>query len=110
MERITTYRAFWPFYLNEHAKPQTRLVHIAGTTVATVLLVLAVLNRDPWLLLAAILSGYGPAWFMHFMIEKNHPATFKYPVWSLISDFRMSAYWFSGKLQTELEKAGIKSL
>jgi hypothetical protein len=109
MERITTYRAFWPYYLNEHAKPQTRLGHIAGTTVATVLLVFAVLNRDPWLLLAAIVSGYGPAWFTHLMIEKNRPVTFKYPVWSLISDFRLCAYWFSGGLWRELQKAGIKT-
>ena len=109
MERITNYRTFWPYYLHEHAKPETRLGHIAGTSVATVCLILAALDRNPWLLLGAILSGYGPAWFTHFMIEKNHPATFEYPVWSLMSDYRMCAHWFSGGLQTELEKAGIKS-
>lgn len=109
MERIKNYRAFWPYYLHEHAKPGTRLGHIAGTSVAILFLILAGLNRNPWLLLVAILSGYGPAWFTHFAIEKNHPATFRYPVWSLISDFRMCAYWFSGGLQAELEKAGIKS-
>ena len=82
---------------------------MAGTALAVVFLVAAILAWHVWLLLAALVAGYGPAWLTHFMIEKNRPATFRYPIWSLISDFRMTATWLSGGLSRELEKAGIKA-
>jgi len=109
VHRITTYREFWPFYLSEHAKAETRLWHMAGTGLAVVFLGAAILALNVWLLLAALVAGYGPAWVTHFKIEKNRPATFRYPIWSLISDFRMTATWLSGGLSRELEKAGIKT-
>jgi len=108
-DRITTYREFWPFYLSEHAKAETRLWHMAGTSVAVAFLIGAMVTWNFWLLLAALIAGYGPAWVTHFRVEKNRPATFRYPVWSLISDFRMTATWLSGRLSRELEKAGIKA-
>ena len=82
---------------------------MAGTGLAVVFLGAAILAWNVWLLLAALVAGYGPAWVTHFKIEKNRPATFRYPIWSLISDFRMTATWLSGGLSRELEKAGIKT-
>jgi len=108
-ERIATYGQFWPYYLTEHAKPQTRLWHMAGTAAATVLLIAAAAAESVWLLLAGVFAGYGPAWATHFLIEKNQPATFRYPLWSLMSDFRMTAVWLTGGLSRELEKAGVIS-
>src|SRR5437899_2024900 len=90
-ESIRTYREFWPYYLKEHAKPATRLWHVAGTGIASVLLVIGIVSMSAVLVLAAVLAGYGPAWIAHFAIERNRPATFRYPLWSLISDFRMAA-------------------
>jgi len=100
---IRTYREFWPYYLNEHSRPETRALHIAGTSVATALLVSSVAAASPWIAGVAVVAGYGPAWFAHFLIEKNRPATFRYPVWSLISDFRMAAMWFAGRLHREFD-------
>ena len=37
------------------------------------------------------LTGYGFAWVGHFFIEKNRPATFTYPFYSLAGDFVM--FW-----------------
>ena len=104
---IRSYREFWPYYLNEHRRPETRALHLAGTGVATALLVSAAVVANPWLLVSAVLAGYGPAWFAHFAVEKNKPATFRYPLWSLVSDFRMAATWLAGGLHRELERAGI---
>ena len=106
-QRIDTYSAFWPFYLQQHAKRETRLWHIAGTGAASVILVAAILTFSFELFLAAVLVGYGPAWISHFVIEKNRPATFRYPVWSLMSDYRMAALWLMGHLDRELAEAGV---
>ena len=106
-DSIISYREFWPFYLREHAKPETRLWHIVGTGAASVLLVAALVTFSYELLLGALIVGYGPAWFAHFFVEKNRPATFRYPIWSLVSDYRMAGACLMGNLGQELEKAGV---
>ena len=62
---------------------------------------------EKFIFLAALAGGYGPAWIAHFIVEKNRPATFSYPFWSLVSDFRMAWCWTRGSLGRELEKAGV---
>jgi hypothetical protein len=105
--RIATYPEFWRYYLREHAKPATRAWHYAGTSLALLCLAIAILLREPWFLLASIILGYAPAWIGHFTIEHNHPATFRYPLWSLLSDFRMFGTWLSGNLARALAAAGV---
>ncbi len=104
---ITTYRAFWPFYLREHAKPWTRGMHYAGTILTLWFLLLAIGGAGWWWWLAIPLAGYGFAWAAHFGVEKNRPATFTYPLWSLVSDYRMFFLWFGGRLDAHLTRAGV---
>jgi hypothetical protein len=108
-ERIQSYREFWPYYLKEHSKPATRSWHIAGTSLSTLVLVTGLASGSVALIVAAVLVGYGPAWAAHFLIEKNRPATFRYPFWSLISDYRMVGLWVAGGLSAELAKAGVSN-
>ena len=54
---------------------------------------------NPFVLLG-VLWAYGFAWFGHFRVEMNRPATFVYPLWSLASDFKMVGLMWSGRLWT----------
>jgi hypothetical protein len=89
--RIETFRAFWPFYLGQHRRFGTRLLHYVGTSAALLLVAMAPLVHRPKLALIALVAGYAPAFIAHFFIEKNRPATFRYPLWSLLADFKMLA-------------------
>ncbi len=103
---ITRYADFWPYYLREHAKPQTRALHYAGTALTFVALAAGIV-WSAWWLLAIPLAGYGFAWGAHFGVEKNRPATFTYPLWSLGSDYRMFFLWLTGRLGPHLKQAGV---
>lgn len=83
------FEEFWPFYLSEHDHPLNRRLHVLGTSVGIVVLILGVLAGYPWSILIALACGYGAAWVGHFIIEKNRPATFVAPFYSLRGDFRL---------------------
>ena len=105
---ITSFDEFWPFYLREHAKPATRGLHYVGTTIVLGIWLYAILTGRWWLLLATPVAGYFFAWVSHFGIEKNRPATFTYPLWSLVADFKMYFAFLTGRIGGELERAGIR--
>ncbi len=96
-KRIPTFAAFWPFYLSQHAVPLCRHLHFAGTVAILANAVYAFATLQPLLLLLTPVLGYGPAWIAHFIVEKNRPATFTYPVWSLLGDFKMFGGMLTGK-------------
>ena len=98
-----TYAEFWRVYLKAHSRPETRLVHCAGSVLALAALVLAAVTLDWRWLVAAPIIGYSFAWGAHFGLEHNRPATFGHPVWSLASDYRMLALWATGQLSEHLE-------
>jgi hypothetical protein len=109
MTRIQTYADFFPYYLREHRQPASRGLHYVGTVCSLAAIVLGVWTGNPWWFPAALIGGYGPAWIGHFFIEKNRPATFQYPFWSLISDYRMFFLWITGRLGPALVAAGAKA-
>ncbi|GGB70021.1 DUF962 domain-containing protein [Fictibacillus barbaricus] len=97
------FEEFWPYYLSQHSKPSTRAWHFVGTSFVFIFILLAVI-KSPWFLLEAPLVAYGIAWFSHFFIEGNKPATFGLPVWSLRADFRMYRMILFGQLGKEFNK------
>lgn len=106
-ERFSSFGEFWPFYLREHALPATRAVHVAGTTVALVVLLLGIITGPWWLLLLGPAFGYACAWVSHMLIERNRPATFSYPAWSLLGDLRLAWLAVTGRLRAELRRNGL---
>ena len=93
-----TFAEFYPFYLSQHADRTCRRLHVVGSTVVLALLVTALLQGG-WWWLSLPLAGYGFAWIGHFFFEHNKPATFTYPVYSLMGDWVM--YWqvLTGKIR-----------
>ena len=87
--RIRTFADFYPFYLSEHANRVSRRLHFVGTSIALALLIAALLTQVWWLIAVAVVQGYAFAWVGHFFFEHNRPATFKYPGFSLVGDWRL---------------------
>lgn len=97
MEKYKTFKDFYPYYIEEHSMPKTKLLHFIGTSISLFFLVQLVITFDPIYLIYALLSGYGFAWVAHFFIEKNKPATFTYPFYSFIGDHKMFVEILMGK-------------
>lgn len=103
-ERLASFEAFWPYYVGEHSAEWTRRLHFVGTTAAGLCLASAIATRRPALVLGALVAGYGPAWASHFFVEKNRPATFTYPLWSLLADFKMWSMIARGRMDAEVAR------
>jgi hypothetical protein len=97
-DRYQSFAEFWPFYVAEHSQPATRVLHLIGTTLGVALVVYFIATGRWWLILFALVPGYGFAWLAHFLVEKNRPATFKYPLWSLMGDYKMIGLMLTGRM------------
>lgn len=107
MTRSPNYAHFWPRYLREHARPGTRRLHFIGTALTFAALFAAIATGRWGLLVLIPVLGYGFAWAGHALVERNKPATFTHPLWSLISDYRMFFLWLLGRLDQALDQAGV---
>ena len=90
---------FYPFYLSEHSHRTNRRLHFIGTSLALVCLLHSLSTLNFWWLLAGIVAGYAFAWFGHFFVEKNRPATFTYPLYSFMGDWVMWKDMLTGKIR-----------
>ncbi|EDY86307.1 membrane protein [gamma proteobacterium HTCC5015] len=97
-ERIQSLKEFYPYYLEEHSDSVCRRLHFVGTTGVLLILIYALLTSTWWVLWFLPICGYGFAWVGHFFFEKNRPATFKYPLYSLVSDFIMYRDMWIGRV------------
>jgi hypothetical protein len=96
--RYQSFAEFYPFYLSEHSRRETRRIHFVGSALALLCLLWALLSGEARWFLAAVICGYAFAWFGHFFFEKNRPATFRYPLYSLMGDWKMFWQILTGKI------------
>ncbi|RON12573.1 DUF962 domain-containing protein [Pseudomonas frederiksbergensis] len=89
IRRFNNFAEFYPYYLSEHRNGTCRRLHFVGTSLVIFILALAIGNGAWWMLPALPLAGYSFAWVGHFFFERNRPATFQHPVYSLLGDFVM---------------------
>jgi hypothetical protein len=97
--RFASFAEFYPFYLSEHANRGCRRLHFAGTLVVLACAGLGLLTGNGWWFLVALIAGYGFAWTGHFFFEHNRPATFRYPLYSLMGDWAMFRDILVGKVR-----------
>jgi len=100
----TTFEEFWPHYVRAHSNKLNRTLHVVGTSLALACIVAAILKRRPRLFLLAPVVGYGFAWCGHFFVEKNIPATFSHPLFSLRADALLFWKTVCGEMDAEVER------
>lgn len=98
-ERYTRFADFYPYYLQEHSNATCRRLHYVGSLLVLGLLAYALLTQQWLWLLSLPLVGYGFAWVGHFVFEKNRPATFQYPLYSLMGDWVMLKDALTGRIR-----------
>ncbi len=91
--RFNSFEDFYPFYLQQHSNLTCRVLHYLGSTLVLALLAIGLWTGNYLLFIALPFAGYGCAWIGHFVFEKNRPATFKYPIYSLMGDWVMYKDW-----------------
>jgi hypothetical protein len=94
-----TFADFYPFYLSEHTNRISRRLHFLGTSIAVALLIAALVTQLWWLVAVALIQGYAFAWIGHFFFEHNKPATFRYPRFSFMGDWRLWWEILTGKVR-----------
>jgi len=100
---IQSFSDFWPYYVRAHSRGRTRVFHAVGSGLAVVMLGIA-FAVNLWLLLAVPVVGYAFAWYAHFFVEGNKPATFGHPFYSLVADYRMLFLMMAGKMDDEVAR------
>lgn len=99
MTQFQTFADFYPYYLTQHADRNCRRLHFVGTGGVLALATLSLIQREPWLLALLPVVGYGCAWVGHFVFERNKPAAFGHPLWSLRGDFVMFWQMLIGRIR-----------
>lgn len=98
-QEFSNFADFYPYYLAEHSDQTCRRLHFVGTSLVVACIVYFLISFNFWVLAAIPLVGYGFAWVGHFFFEKNKPATFQYPIYSLIGDWVMYKDMWVGKIK-----------
>ncbi|MGL4517225.1 MAG: Mpo1-like protein [Shewanella sp.] len=95
-KRYRSFGEFYPFYLSQHQHPVCRQLHFIGSSFVLLLLGVVLVTQTVWLMWLIPIVGYGFAWVGHFVFERNQPATFQYPLYSLMGDWLLFAQMLKG--------------
>jgi hypothetical protein len=107
---IKSFEDFWPYYVRAHRKPETRALHSIGTSVGAAVALTGLLTGNKKLVPVAFAIGYGFAWYSHFLIEGNKPATFGHPLYSFAADWVMISKMVRGTMDAEVARCSAESV
>ena len=103
--RLQSFKDFWPYYVREHSLFANRVLHFIGSSAGLICLAETFVTGNLWLIPLGLVIGYGFAWVGHFFIERNKPASFKYPLWSFRADWKMWSLMLIGRMEPEVRRA-----
>ena len=101
------FEQFCEEYLLDHVESGTRALHVLGTAIAIIALISGLITFSPLIAVLGIGVGYLLAWSGHLLIEGNRPTMLRHPLWSLLCDLRMFRHWLVGRLDAQLQEAGV---
>ncbi len=101
---IQSFAEFWPYYVKEHLNPVNRTLHFIGSSLAAATAIGSIATGQLYMLPLAPVVGYGFAWVGHFFVEKNKPASFKYPLYSFMGDWVMWSKIVTGRMEEEVRR------
>ena len=104
-KKYKTLKEFYPYYLTEHSDVTCRRLHYTGTTLLFVIIAVSIFTGNYAFMFLLPVVGYGFAWLGHYKFERNKPATFQYPLYSLASDFIMYYHFLTGQVGQKVEDA-----
>jgi hypothetical protein len=104
---INTFSEFWPHYVAAHRKPITRVIHLVATASSWIIILLVIATSHWRYLLLIPFVAYGLAWYSHFFIEHNKPATFGHPLYSLAADYKMAGLMLTGRMTEEIKRLNL---
>ena len=96
-KEFNSFEEFYPYYIDEHKNKYNKLLHFIGTSLSLCFIIALIITGEPKHIFYALLTGYAFAWTGHFFIEKNKPATFYFPIYSLFGDWKMFTEILQGK-------------
>jgi len=100
---IQSFSDFWPYYVRAHSRSRTRILHATGSVLSVILLGVAFAVNLRFLFAVPVV-GYAFAWYSHFFVEHNKPATFGHPLYSLVADYRMLFLMMAGRMEAEVKR------
>ena len=106
---MQSFTDFWPHYVRAHSHRRTRFFHATGSVLSVILVGIA-FAVNLWFLLGVPVVGYAFAWYSHFFVEHNRPATFGHPLYSLIADYRMLFLMMAGRMDAEVERYSVSGV
>ena len=101
------FEQFWKEYLLDHAESGTRELHFLGTAIAIIALITGWMSFSPLIAILVIGVGYLLAWSGYGLIKGNRPTMLQHPLWSFLCDLRLFRHWPVGRLDAQLQKAGV---
>lgn len=104
MKEPHNFKEFWDFYVSEHRRTETRVLHFVGSMIGLAILAGLIWSGNWYFFPLAFVPAYAFAWVSHFFVEHNTPATFKYPLWSFAGDWKMIWLMLNGKMPAEVRR------